>query len=408
MWISNYWNNNSRYNRWKKNLKKIEKKSSKEKKKDIFKPDKKIKKSKKQKKSDKKLGKKLEKNSNASLAIPKLEKIKKKNASLMVPRLENAKKSKTVVSKLDKSKKKNKKGPGNPSKKFKRFVDKSISLENTNINSSNSKSFSKLKLKIKDNNSYENSKSIKKNKKNNIQEFKNKIKKINMLDFNDFELNSMKYILALEIDKRTYFEYYLSLLKTKHPISFSFFPVEDYNIKIIKICLFLLSFSLYYSFNTIFFDFTIIHEIYEKNGSYDFLSFLPIILYSFIITYIIIIFIKFFILPERDILKIKNETIIKIANKKAPGIQRCIIIKNISYLIISIILLIFFWYYLSSFGAVYQNSQVHLIKNTFISFAISLLFPLFINLIPGIFRSLSLNAKNREFIYKISQIIQLF
>jgi len=325
----------------------------------------------------------------------------------MVPKLENAKKSKTVVSKLDKSKKKNKKGPGNPSKKLKRIVDKSITLENTNINSSNSKSFSKLKLKIKDNNSYENSKSIKKNKKNNIQEFKNKIKKINMLDFNDFELNSMKYIHALEIDKRTYFEYYLSLLKTKHPILLSFFPVEDYNIKIIKICLFLLSFALYYSFNTIFFDFTIIHEIYEKNGSYDFLSFLPIILYSFIITYIIIIFIKFFILPERDILKIKNETIIKIANRKTPGIQRCIIIKNISYLIISIILLIFFWYYLSSFGAVYQNSQVHLIKNTFISFAISLVFPLLINLIPGIFRSLSLNAKNREFIYKISQIIQL-
>ena len=134
---------------------------------------------------------------------------------------------------------------------------------------------------------------------------------------------------------------------------------------------------------------------------------MPIILYCFIITYIIIIFIKFFILPERDILKIKNENNLDQAKSKESGILRWLLIKNILYFIISILFLIFFWYYLSTFCAVYPNSQVHLIKNVFISFGLGLIIPFFINLIPGIFRIISLKNKNAQFFYKISQLIQL-
>ena len=36
---------------------------------------------------------------------------------------------------------------------------------------------------------------------------------INKINYNDYELNNLSYKEALKIDKRTYFQYYFSLLK---------------------------------------------------------------------------------------------------------------------------------------------------------------------------------------------------
>ncbi len=62
------------------------------------------------------------------------------------------------------------------------------------------------------------------------------------------------------------------------------------------------------------------------------------------------------------------------------------------------------------FCAIYRNTQIHLIKDTLISFGLSLLYPLGIYLIPGFFRIPSLNnTKNkRECLYKFGKILQLF
>ena len=67
----------------------------------------------------------------------------------------------------------------------------------------------------------------------------------------------------------------------------------------------------------------------------------------------------------------------------------------------------FFWYYLSSFGAVYQNTQTHLIKNVVITFCFSLLYPFLFNIIPALLRINSLKSKDSENLYKISKILQM-
>ena len=79
------------------------------------------------------------------------------------------------------------------------------------------------------------------------------------------------------------------------------------------------------------------------------------------------------------------------------------------FFIICYLFLIFFWYYLSCFCVVYKNTQLHLIKDTLISFCLSLIYPLIINLLPGIFRIISLNTqkKDRKGIFFISKILQL-
>ena len=301
---------------------------------------------------------------------------------------------------------------GNPLKKLKKKSSRKLSVqEYTNIsNNNNQKSISKLNMKE--------SKFIPKYPKRKTLSFKslniNKSTKmkfkpnvISFLFYNDFELNTMSYADALEIDKRTFQQYYISLLRVKQYICFSFFPIKDYNVFIIKICLFFLSFAIYYAFNTLFFNYTIIHELYENGGSYNLSFVFPSIIYSFIISYHVNIVIKYVTLSERNILEVKNEKTIKLANKKKIKVKRFLIVKSICYFVISLVFLLLFWYYLSSFCAVYKNSQKYLIKNTFISYGLGLLYPLLINIIPVIFRKIALNNKNRECIYNTSKFLQI-
>ena len=131
-----------------------------------------------------------------------------------------SKKSLNLVSKIKfKPKKRKSKIKLNPSKKSKKKVDKSINQEN-NI-SLNQKSFSKLKLKDNKNitiSGKEKSSSLKFLAKINKKNMNIKINTLNFHLFNDFEINSMNYKQALQIDKRTYFEFYLSMIAIYFPL----------------------------------------------------------------------------------------------------------------------------------------------------------------------------------------------
>ena len=264
----------------------------------------------------------------------------------------------------------------------------------------NSKSLSKLNLKSDKNIVY----SYKLEKLNDLKDnsiMNNKIK------FTDYDINSFSYKKALMLDKRTFFSYYISLLKTKHPLIFSFIPIKDYNLIIIKIDLFFLSFSIYNFINALFFNESAIHKIYKDKGKYNYKYFFPLILCSFIISHILSVILKYLFLTERNLLEIKNENSLKNIYDKSEKVKKIIIIKYFIFFVFSFIFLLFLWYYLSSFGSVYQNTQIYLIKNTLISFGISLIYPFIINLIPDSLRIYSLKDSNREFIYKMSKILQL-
>ena len=236
---------------------------------------------------------------------------------------------------------------------------------------------------------------------------KDKNKEI-ILHFTDLELNTLSYKKALKYDKRTYIQYYLSLLRTKHLIIFAFYPVRDYNSTIIKICLFLFTFSCYYTVNALFFNDSIMHEIYKNSGGFNFIYHLPQIIYSTIISLIINMIIRNLSLSDKNIIKLKHKKVSPNFMSKAERVLKCLKIKFICFFVFSFVFLILFWYYLSCFCAVYQKTQIHLIKDTAISFSLSLFYQFGINLIPGCFRMSSLNAKNKDrfILYKINLIIQ--
>ena len=183
-----------------------------------------------------------------------------------------------------------------PKKKFQRkndkkhkkltLIDSSSSKINLNSKIQHSKTsfhferFHKKNLTCKEVN-HKNSNII-----NNSNGSKTKLNNINK-NYNDFELNTLNYKEALEIDKRTYFQYYISLLKTKHVFIFTFITRNDYNSFVIKICLFFFGFALYLTVNVLFFTDSTMHKIYEDKGKFNFVYQIPQIIYSTIISSII-------------------------------------------------------------------------------------------------------------------------
>ena len=305
--------------------------------------------------------------------------------------------------------------PHYPPKKKSGFLNNKDLSKTVNTKNSNSKihlGFSNLStyrnkiLSKKKKNKTLNNNPLNKNERNitQLQKSNQNLK----ISYNDFELNSLDYKKAILYDKRKFYQYYLYLIKFKNLILFSFCPINDYNIMIIKTCIFSLSFSIFYAINFAFFDDNTMHKIYELGGKYDIIYFIPTISISFFISYYIMTFIKFIFLSERNIIQVRMQQNLSMACSISDKVKKNLTIKYIIFFVLGVIFLVFFWMLLSSFGAVYPNTQMFIFKNTLISLAMSLLYPFFINIFPCIFRMSSLNSnqKDSEFIYKLSKVLQ--
>ena len=98
-------------------------------------------------------------------------------------------------------------------------------------------------------------------------------------------LNESSYKKALLYDKRTFFQffcYFLLLFRLKIIIQ-----------NLIKICIFLFSFALFFADNAIFMYEDAIHNIYENQGTFDYIYQIPQIVYSNIISFVIDKIIRF-------------------------------------------------------------------------------------------------------------------
>ena len=249
---------------------------------------------------------------------------------------------------------------------------------------------------------------IDENKKNKKKVMKNK-DDINNIYLKDQELNNLKYEQALIYDKRSYLNYYMSLLKRNQLIIFTFIVFNDYNLVTIKFCLFLLSFSLYFTTNAFFFDDKTMHRIFIDNENYNLSYQIPQFFYSVLICSVINTILKVLSLTEQNILKIKTKNNLRNKFKNIKPYKDCIIIKFIVFYILSIIFLLFFLYFISCFCGIYINTQIILIKDSLISFGITMIYPFGLNLIPGIFRIASLRAKkkDKEWVYRFSRLLEL-
>ena len=327
-----------------------------------------------------------------------------KNIINKIDNSKHLKKNKINMKKINANKKfkDTKNNEGSRNKLFiKSKISKNIRIENEN----------KTKL-----NKITNNKNIKKGKIIPIRRRINKTKKVsnkkkmltfkNIIKYTNSELNILSYNEALFYDKRTYCLYYISLLKEKHNLIFSFFNNNDYNSKIIKIDLFFVGFTNFYTVNALFYDDDTMNHIYESKGSFDIEHQIAKIIYSSLISMILNTILKLLALSNNAILNLKKNKTKYNINKKGNHLKNRLRIKFIFYFIISFIFLLMYWYYIAMFGAIYKNTQIHLLKDTLISFGLSLIYPFGIYLVPGLFRIPSLSKKNRKCLYNFSRILQ--
>ena len=250
-----------------------------------------------------------------------------------------------------------------------------------------------------------------KNSKFNIEKklkLKHEINNIikNKFNFNDTEMNSLEYAEAKVFDKRSYCQYYLSLIRMQHILIFTFCQFRDYNSIAIKIYMFFLTFGINYLVSAMFYTDSTMHKIYVDQGSFDFSYQLPQMIYSFLISTILSSILNTLGLYEENIISFKRAKNKIINSKKVIYYIRC---KIILFFIITYIILLFLWIYLGCFNSVYKNTQKHLLLDVLSSFVISFISPFFLYLLPGVFRIPSLKKHvDGALMFKFSKLLQLF
>ena len=251
----------------------------------------------------------------------------------------------------------------------------------------------------------------KKCKKNgSILVFKTRNEKVDYKKYSEFELDDLEYLEAIKYDKRTFFEFFLCLVKREHLICFTFIYCKDLNLLCIKLSLFVFSISLDFATNVLFFNDDSMHKIYLDYGKYNFISQIPQIVYSTCISEAFDVFLKFLSLSEKEIYETKKFINMEKTLEEVQRLIRRLKIKFFFFFFICFALMSFFWYFIACFCSVYENTQSYLIKDSLTSLLISLLYPFVLYLIPATLRIVSLRSKEKDkrFLYKISNIFPLF
>ena len=224
----------------------------------------------------------------------------------------------------------------------------------------------------------------------------------------NYELNKLEYEEALILDKRSSLQIYWSLLKREHMILFTFLFHNDYNLYYVKNAKFIFLLVTDMAMNVFFFSDETMNKLYLSYGKYDFVQQIPQIIYSKIVSNIIEVFLCFLSLTDKHYYQIK--ALSKSEKKKIFDIIKCIRTKLIIFFVFTFIIFLFYWYLITAFCAVYENTQIVYIKDSLLSFVFGFFTQLIIYFFPSLFRIISLKSKggNLKFVYTLSEIIPFF
>ena len=238
---------------------------------------------------------------------------------------------------------------------------------------------------------------------NKIEE--NKILKEEKLD--DYELNNLEFNKAIELDNRGYCRIYYSILKREHILFFTFFSWNDYNLIYIKFARFFFLLSTLMGMNVFFFFDKSLHELYLNKGKFDFVLLIPQIILSSLVSHVSEVFICFLTMTDKYVYQFKTLEENDMNKSVVMKSLKCVKIKLISFFIFIFILMIVYWYLISSFCAVYENTQITFLMNFAFSFLLYLIYPLFIYILTSLFKFIGLKTKS-SCLYKLGNVIPIF
>ena len=234
-----------------------------------------------------------------------------------------------------------------------------------------------------------------------------KSKKTQIYEYENDELNELPFKKARKYDKRGFCKYYWNILMFSHIILNVFFRHNDYNLFTVKLGLLFMTFPINLGFNILFYTNKNIKLNYSRalDDLSGFWNNIANTVYSSLLSMTLLIMLKFICLTHNSVRVLRKFKDIEYARKKSICVLRCIKIRVVIYYILSFAFLAIFGYYILCFCAIFENTQIELVKSTFTSWLISLLYPLVICFITSIFRALSFKCNNR-ILYLIKNLMQ--
>jgi len=110
---------------------------------------------------------------------------------------------------------------------------------------------------------------------------------------------------------------------------------------------------------------------YVGEEDFTFIQKIPQLLFTLIVSHIIEVILCSLSMTDTNIYEIKSLPKDEKNNKKIVDIIDCMKKKITAFFIVTFFLFLFYWYFISAFCALYQNTQVHLLLDVVTSFLIT-------------------------------------
>jgi hypothetical protein len=223
--------------------------------------------------------------------------------------------------------------------------------------------------------------------------------------------DEMEFDDAIKRDKRKFCEYFCDVLQEKQSFAYTFIASDPINTRMIKLILFSLNIALYFVVNGLFFSESFISELYHTKEDESFFSFIPRTIDKVIYTTLVSIFIgymtDFFFLDENKIKGIfkrdKNNRLI--LKRSITMLIREIQKRYISFIIMTLVIMIISLYYILCFNYVYPKTQIEWIKSSILIIIVMQILSVLKCLYETIFRFLSFKCESEK-LYKVAKLFE--
>ena len=294
---------------------------------------------------------------------------------------------------------------------LKKKKEKKVKFETRSIKSDKSKKMNKRKIKdLVSEKSHKNfkSKEILESSVSMIEKLPSE-KPEKILD--DYELNHLQYLEAIQLDKRGFCKVYCSLLMRDQIILSTCVSCNDYNLVFIKIVKFIFLLCTLMAMNAFLFSDKSFHKLFISGVKYYFTQQILQVLLSVLITSVVDVILCFFTMTDKHVYEIKSLPKEKTNNEKVFNILKCTTNKLLIFFGITFGFILFYWFFISAFCAVYPNTQRIFIIDCLLSFVFLAIIPFIVYFLMTLLRIISLkdNSKKRlSCLYKLSQMFPVF
>ena len=247
-----------------------------------------------------------------------------------------------------------------------------------------------------------------KSDKSSLTNISNKNKDLSF--FNNYlitPLNEMLFNDALVNDNRLFFDYFCDKIKRKQTILELFLVEDPIKSKTLKLLLLILDIEVCLVVNGMFINEDYVSKLFHSTKKETFISFLPrsvdrcfyTVLSSIIISYIV----GCFFIEERrlkSVFKYEKNNIYSI-KYEVSVIMKEMFWRYTIFIIFTVIISAFSWYYISCFNNIYPHMKNEWIKSSIFIILLVHIFSIFITLIETLLRFLSFEFKSEK-MYKAS------